>query len=272
MSITLQACPPSDPFRLTATDRETMRCLDRLAGRYLEIYHSTKTIANRLGVTIRAAQLRLQRLMSAGKLARVLDYGKRSRRRLLLLWKDSRTYVDSVGAEPCADSAQHSAPTDPPALLLGVIELGVIEKTEERIEFASGENPPPRNSTQVHPTPEPEETPEAPGRITDEQKQRLKTAAKAVSTPGDLFFRGTVFQAVKVAGYRRVAATLHDMANVKRREPIRNARGLFHTILREYQSVKVEPPDPFEVEAAEVKAEAERLAKFVAYMEAACKP
>ncbi len=267
MSITLQACPPSDPFRLTAADRETMRCLDQLAGRYLEIYHSTKTIANRLGVTIRAAQLRLQRLMSAGKVARVLDYGKRSRRRLLLLWKDSRTYVDSVGAELCAHSAQDSAPTDPPPLL-----LGVIEKIEERMEFASGENPPPQNLTQVDPTPEPEETPEPPGRITDEQKQRLKTAVKAVAAPGDLFFRSTVSQAVKTAGYRRVAASLHDMAEVKRREPIRNVRGLFHTILREYQAVKVEPPDPFEVAAAEEKAEAERLARFVAYMEAAYTP
>lgn len=108
----------SDP-RLSAADVRVLAVLDEL-GRVREgvghnVTQATRTIANRIGRKVRAVQVVLARLIDLGYVARVLDYGLRTRRRLVLLFKGPDRGPD-LGAIPCADAGPEIAPTRSPLL------------------------------------------------------------------------------------------------------------------------------------------------------------
>jgi hypothetical protein len=133
-------------MRFTRLDRECMRVLERAAKGHDEVWAATSAVANKLGLTVRAAQLRIQRLERLGLVERVWDFALNTRRRLVLLWRRAATCGDGVSAEVCAGLTKTSAPTGPPALPIRS-ELSM----EREIEI-------PHRPEPAAPTPQPELT------------------------------------------------------------------------------------------------------------------
>lgn len=109
---------------LNATDHETYALLQRLAGPHGEVRHATRTIAAKLRITIRAAQLRLSRIIGLGLLRRVWDFTLRSRRRLVLVTPPEAPDERNSDPPNCAHEQPDFAlttipPLDPPVGVSG---------------------------------------------------------------------------------------------------------------------------------------------------------
>lgn len=109
----LQFAFPGEPTpAFTATDQETLDLLKRVAGVHTEVWHSTKRLAAMAGVGVRAMQVRINRLIDVhGLVDRVLDYGLRTRRKIVLLFRSVPAFCAHAGPD-FAPTA--SVPPDPP--------------------------------------------------------------------------------------------------------------------------------------------------------------
>lgn len=103
---------PASASAFTATDRETLDLLKRVAGAHTEVWHSTKRLAAMAGVGVRAMQVRLNRLADVhGLVGRVYDYGLRTRRRLVLLFSARPAFC---AHEPADFAPTTAVPPHPP--------------------------------------------------------------------------------------------------------------------------------------------------------------
>lgn len=114
--------------RLTPTERVIGQKIDQLVRRGHDLIHATKTIAEAIGRSVRTVQDALNKFAKLGLVARLWDYGLRSRRRYLLLWRPETErppglFHDDPGpamnATGCVESAQDFAvttgvPLEPP--------------------------------------------------------------------------------------------------------------------------------------------------------------
>ncbi len=185
-------------------DRATMRLLERLAGVHAEVWHSTKTIAAKLGIEVRSAQLRLRRLIDLGLLKRVRDYSVKTRRRLAILWRDDSGLTSIRERNDCAESAQCAAlrndlPPHPP------IEEPEGKDVEERTDDGKA-TPSLQLSLET-----PETGPEKHDQTEDPDTTKVVEAAKAV-LPWWPVFPGRV---AKLAQRYGVEATLYALERLR---------------------------------------------------------
>jgi|GEM_PF-6497316 len=97
---------------LSPTARLVGELLNRTRPQHGEAWLSNKTIAAKIGRSIRTVQLALKELAQADLIRVCKDYALKTRRRIHLLWRGDSTAKDpSVGAKNCADSAQEIAPS-----------------------------------------------------------------------------------------------------------------------------------------------------------------
>lgn len=245
---------PTQAFRFSAADRELKAVLGRLAGRHSEVWHSTETIAAKLGVTIRAAQVRIQRFIEAGLLERVYDYALTTRRRLRLLWRGIALESVAVGAKVCADSAQEFAPVE-------VFPSYMCFETEEERNLSSYAAEEPLPPPVVLDPITQEESSEI---VTLEDRNAIAQAADAIAPENSEL--KTIAQAVAVEhGPVYSLATLADMAERAKREPIRSVRKCFYGFLGAFLRSSVTPVDPRKAAADERALAEERLRESIAF-------
>lgn len=267
---------PHPARKPTADDRRTMRLLEALARGHAECWSHTKTIAAKLGIGVRAVQVRLRRLVDLGLLDICRDYTRRARRRLVLLWAGR---VDSEGGAErklCAHSAQRFALTTvvPPHPPIEVSEdnseEGECDDTLNPESFPAGpaELPPPPPDLDLRttdPEPEPEPIPtavEPPQRPQGEPKRLLRVAtsaevqrlhrAAAKAVPGDPTFPRWVTRLAKTWGLSWVLPAAELTAEKSTYDDIRNPKGFVLGVLKTFEADGGPPPigpDP-EAEAA----------------------
>ena len=153
--------------------------LERLRRGHREVWHATKTLAARLGRSVRSVQLALRELIDAGLVAYHRDYSKTSRHRLELAWVEGSpepSQAPVVSAKNSAESAQEIAlrtPLPPHPPLKAVSEDRSVKR---EIDCCAPPPLPPRISTaepDPEPNPEPEPEPAQVAAVLDQARQRL---------------------------------------------------------------------------------------------------
>ncbi len=201
-----------------------MDVLESLSRGHDEAWASTRTLAARLKLTVRAVHVRLSRLVMHGLVERVWDYSLKTRRRLVLLWRRTVSAVASVAATvplPAAASLPLSLPE--PVVVVAPVEMLTLCEPETALV--------------PEPTAAPSATPD------EVPVERIEAAAAAIA-PADPKFASVAVAKAKRLGANWVLATLADLQRAAKKSPIRRPAALFHRILSDYLADGVEPPDP----------------------------
>lgn len=125
---------------LSPTARLVAAVLDRTRREHGECWLANKTLAGKIGRSVRTVQLALKELAKAKLIEIARAYWLRSRRRILLLWRrDALPETPSLGAIDCAQPAQDIAPSSalPPDPPIEVPEGPTGEETADAVEPAA---------------------------------------------------------------------------------------------------------------------------------------
>jgi DNA-binding Lrp family transcriptional regulator len=96
---------------LSTTARDVAEVLNTAPSKYGECWLSTERIAELIGKSVATVLKKLRELELKGLIARVVDYGLKTRRRIVLLWREQ------PNPEPVEETMSHAGePTDAPGV------------------------------------------------------------------------------------------------------------------------------------------------------------